>query len=129
MALVQDAKIIDRPFGNAVELVRVKYDFSADAGAVGSLTMLTAKSDVIVKIKYAVVRTACTSDGLATVAIGKTAGSELLGATAVASLTAGAVFGDVDGVKLAADGVVALTIGTAALTAGVIEAVFEVVAY
>jgi hypothetical protein len=129
MALVKDAKVINHPFGNAAEIVRVKYDFSVDGGAAGSLTMLTAKSDVIVKVKYVVVRTACTSGGSATVAIGKTAGSELLGATAVASLTAGAVFGDVDGVKLAADGVVALTIATADLTAGVVEAVFEVLAY
>jgi hypothetical protein len=114
----------NRTWGPEVESVEVIYDFSKDGGAVSSLDVLKVKDACVVRAAYMNVETTCTSGGSATVALGVSGGAELVAATAVASLSAGA---SIDGAsigttfKLAADGVVQMTIGTAALTAGKIR--------
>lgn len=114
--------------------VRAIYDFSVDGGAVSTITpkqtvTLPAKSVIVAGTVNST--TAVTSSGSATVAIGTSAGSSttaLLGATAKASLSSNALINAVPvfatPVKLTAKGNITFTIGTAALTAGVIEATF-----
>lgn len=114
--------------------VRAIYDFSVDGGAVSTITpkqtvTLPAKSVIVAGTVNST--TAVTSSGSATVAIGTSAGSSttaLLGATAKASLSLNALINAVPvfatPVKLTAKGNITFTIGTAALTAGVIEATF-----
>lgn len=131
MAAVAGAKVAS-PFYNEAQLVRVVYDFSVDAGAVGALDLLTVSKASVVRLKHLVVKTACTSGGSATVAVGVTgATTAFVDATegAVANLTANAVVDGASAPKYCAAGAkCVLTIGTAALTAGKVEAVFEVVA-
>lgn len=122
---------ITKPSG--LRMVRARYDFAVDAGAVSTISPVDASetipSGAIVMFNNVRVSTACTSGGSATVAVGTSAGSSttsLLGATAVASLTGNAVIVGVSNgtpFRMSADGVVTFTIGTAALTAGIIEVV------
>jgi hypothetical protein len=114
-----------------VRFAHALYDFSVDGGAVGAIT--PSKTAVIPANAIIVgctvnSPTAVTSGGSATVAVGTSAGSaanSLLTATAKASLSANAL---VNGaatfaapVKMTAPGSITVTVGTAALTAGVIE--------
>lgn len=120
--------------GGGLHVAHAKYDFAVNAGAVS--TIAPANSDTIPDNAIIIggtinVTTACLSSGSATVAIGTSAGSSttaLLAATAKASLSADAVINAVPvlatPVKMTAAGTVTFTIGTAALTAGVIEAWF-----
>jgi hypothetical protein len=130
MAAVQNAKNV-AGFNNQPEIVRVVYDFAKDAGAVGQLDLLTAKVASIVKFAYARVITTCTSGGAATVSAGKAADlAGIIGATAVASLVADAIIlgaAPDQSHVLAADAKIQMDIATAALTAGKIEFVFEVI--
>jgi hypothetical protein len=122
-----------------LRVARAKYDFSVDGGAVS--TIAPANSDTIPDNAIMVGSTAnsptaVTSSGSATVAIGTSAGSSatsILGATAKASLSIDAVLNGVPvfatPVKMTASGTITFTIGTAALTAGIVEAfVYYVVA-
>jgi hypothetical protein len=111
-----------------------KYDFSVNGGVVSTITPgatanTTIPANAILVAGEVNVTTAVTSSGLATVAIG-CAGSggsttTLLAATAKASLTLNAVLPTVTTFaapkKLTGAGGITFTIGTAALTAGVIE--------
>lgn len=132
MAAVSGAKTVGAPFDNESTFVRVVYDFAEDAGAAGALDLLTATNAIVVKSFHAVVKTAATSGGSATVTVGVSGGDDdaALDATsgAVANLTANAVLGQEATVPfyVAAGGKVVQTIGTAALTAGKIEYVFEI---
>lgn len=114
-------------FSQEQNFIEVEYDFANDGGATGSLDLLTVKEAMVVETAYLKVKTACTSGGSATVAIGVSGGAGIVAATAVASLTSGAVIAPASTVpyKLAADAVVQLTIGTAALTAGKIIVVLK----
>lgn len=108
-----------------------RYDFAVDGGAIGAITPKLCEQLPINAIMIGGtfdVTTAVTSLGSATVAIGTTAGSSasaLLAATAKASLTLAALVNGVPTlavpVKLSAAGYPQITVGTAALTAGVIE--------
>lgn len=133
MAAVAKAKTVATTFKNDVEVVRIVYDFAVDAGAVGALDLLTVDGDAVVRLKHLAVKTACTSGGSATVAVGVTgATTAFVDATegAVANLTANAIIDGASAPKYVADGnKVLLTIGTAALTAGKLEAVLEVMRY
>lgn len=121
------------------EMIRVVYSFAADGiyaadgGAVGALDVFKAKNAMVVHSAYMEVLTTCTSGGSATVSLGISGDAAgLVAATAVASLTAGAVIGPEAfdaSFKLAADAVVQMAIGTAALTAGKIAIVLEVSAF
>lgn len=116
-----------------------KYDFAVDGGAQG--TIAPANSSTIPDNAILVgatlnSTTAVLSGGSATVAVGTSAGSSttsIKGATGKASWSADAVLNGVPvfatPVKLSAAGTITFTIGTADLTAGVIEAwVYYVVA-
>lgn len=138
MASVAKAKSVGGLFSNEEQVVKVVYDFAKDGGATGALNLFTATSDCILTGFSAVVKTACTSGGSATVKVGVTgADSAFITTTqgAVASLTANALFQAnvvlTEGTpntaafplprRLASGDSVLMTIGTAALTAGVIE--------
>jgi hypothetical protein len=116
------------PFTQMKETIEVMYDFSVDGGAVGALDVLTADEALVVHSVVAKVKTACTSGGSATVSLGKSGDAAgLVAATAVASLTAGALIDSASfgsGYKLASGDVVQMDIAVAALTAGKI--VFEI---
>lgn len=111
------------------EIVKMVYDFSVDGGAVSFLQGCQAGQQLVVNKAYMKVQTTCTSGGSATVSVGQTGGvASLVAATAVASLTAGAVIAGVaatgaGGIKIAAADYLGLDIAVAALTAGKIEVV------
>lgn len=132
MATVNNYREV-RTWGAGRELIKVVYDFAKDGGAVAALDLFKAKEACLVVLAYMKVKTACTSGGSATVSVGKTGDlTGMVGSTAVASLTADATIlgAAIDASHvLAADNVVQLDIGTAALTAGKIEVVFEVIKF
>lgn len=128
----ESVKITNTAQGDSVlRVAKAVYNFAIDGGAVSTITPngTVALPDNAVIIAATVnSTTAVTSSGAATVSIGTSAGSSatsILGATAKASLSADAVLNGVPvfatPVKLTAAGNVTFTIGTAALTAGVIE--------
>lgn len=128
MAAVVAAQTIAPPFTNALEYVRVTYDFAKDAGATGALDLFTADGDLVIAYAHLVVKTAATSGGSATLIWGITGDTNRFAdatAGAVANLTAAAVIApaaaDLVPIKLASGDKVLMTIGTAALTAGKIE--------
>ncbi len=127
MASVIDYKGNEYVVSRGQEHLEITYDFALDGGATGSLDLLKVKEACVVEGAYLKVKTAGTSGGSATVAIGVSGGAGIVAATAVASLTLGAVIVPAATVpaKLAADAVVQLTIGTAALTAGKIVVVLK----
>jgi hypothetical protein len=114
-----------------LRMARAIYDFSVDGGAVSTITpkkTVTLPDNAVIVGGTVNSTTAVTSAGSATVSVGTSAGSSttsLLAATAKASLSADAVLNAVPvfatPVKLTAKGDVTFTVGTAALTAGVIE--------
>lgn len=134
MATVSDYKGNEYYLSKGTNHVEVVYDFAVDGGATGALDLIKFKEAVVIEQFYVKVNTACTSGGSATVIVGTVGGDTdaLLDATdgAVANLTLGAALeGDLAtsvAHKVAADGVIAMTIGTAALTAGKITFVFKV---
>lgn len=119
--------------GNSVlRVAKAVYSFAVDGGAVSTITpnaTVSLPDNAVIVAATINSTTAVTSAGAATVAVGTSAGSSttsILGATAKASLSADAVLNGVPvfatPVKLTAAGNVTFTVGTAALTAGVIEA-------
>lgn len=116
---------------NNFQVAHAIYNFANDGGAVGAITpVLTAVIPANAILVGATVNptTAVTSAGSATVSVGTTAGSSatsILAATAKASLTLDALINGVPvfatPVKMSAAGSVNITVGTATLTAGVIE--------
>lgn len=115
-------------FGRVAKAV---LDFTTDGGAISTIIpKKTVRLPANAVIVAATVNstTAVTSAGAATVSIGTSAGSSttaILAATAKASLGANALINGVPvfatPVKLTAVGDVTFTVGTAALTAGVVE--------
>jgi len=107
------------------------YSFATDGGAVGAITpALTATIPANAILVAATINptTAVTSAGSATVSVGTSAGSSatsILGSTAKASLTIDALLNGActfaSPVKMSAAGQIDITVGTAVLTAGVIE--------
>lgn len=142
MATIAQMKNISREFTNEEALERAIYDYSVDGGATGALDIFTAQSDLIITYFHAIVKTAATSGGSATLAVGVTGStSAFVTATqgAVANLTANALFQAnvvlTEGTpntaafplprRLASGDKILQTIGTAALTAGKIEYVIK----
>ena len=127
---MKDKKTVGAPFPNAVEIVRVVYDFAEDGGATsGTLDILEASDNIIVKMRHAHVVAAATSSGSATVSVGKgSSGDEFLDGQAVAGLTLDAALeGEGSAVYLEDGDKIEQNVGVAALTAGKIEYVFEIV--
>lgn len=114
-----------------LRVAHAKYDFAVNGGAQGLITPTdsdTLPDNAIIVGGQINSTTAVTSDGSATVAIGTSAGSSataIKGATGKASYSADALLNVVPtfaaAVKLTAAGTITFTIGTADLTAGVIE--------
>lgn len=112
-------------------MARARLDFGVDGGAVGAITPKQGCSlpDNAVIVGGTInSTTAVLSGGAATVSVGTTAGSSatsILAATGKASLSLDALINAVPvfatPVKLTAAGDINFTVGTAALTAGVIE--------
>lgn len=122
-----------RQFAGQLEKVEVEYDFAKDGGATGALDIIQFKEAVVIHNAWVKVDTACTSGGSATLIYGIKGGDTdaFLDATsgAVANLTIGAVIPNETAgtmLKVAADAVVEMTIGTAALTAGKVRYCFLV---
>lgn len=110
-----------RALGGALEVVDCLYDFARDGGATGALDLLKVKEATILVDAVTHVLTTFTSGGSATLIIGRTGDTDaILASTAVASLTAGVLAGDAASHHklLAADDIINMTIGTAAMTAG-----------
>jgi len=115
-------------FTGPLEVVEIEYDFAKDAGSTGALDIIKLKEAAVLVDAYTKVVAACTSAGSATLIWGVKAGDTdaCLDATsgAVASLTLGAVIpGETASrhIKLAADDILEMTIGTSALTAGKVK--------
>lgn len=127
MAAVSNAKTSGASWTGKIETLEVTYDFSQDGGATGALDLFTANEALVIHRVTAKVKAAVTSNGSATVEVGKsgdTAG--LVAQTGKASLTLGAVVDSkIGGYKLASSEKIIQTIGTAALTAGKITYLIE----
>lgn len=109
----------------------VTYDFSEDGGATAdTYTLIEFSTACAVKLEALRVKTAGTSGGSATVTLGIEAGTEYLSAEAVATFALGAIVNADDPgayFKVEADEKMVLSIGTAALTAGKFEMLFDVI--
>lgn len=114
-----------------LRVARAIYSFAVDGGTTG---LITPKQTVILPDNAVIVggtvnsTGAVTSAGSATLSVGTSAGSSasaILAATGKASLSADAVLNAVPvfatPVKLSAAGAITVTVGTADLTAGVVE--------
>ncbi len=117
---------------NNMQVAHAIYSFAVDGGAVSTITPVstaTIPANAIIVGATINSTTAVTSAGAATVSVGTSAGSSttsILGATAKASLSLGAILNGVPvfatPVKMSAAGSVTFSVATAALTAGIIEA-------
>jgi hypothetical protein len=133
MAAVKNVKPVGSDFGNQENLIRVQYDFSQDAGAIGNLDlMLDADGDVLVELVGISVEEAVTSAGAATVAVGIANSDEFRSAIVLTTFTAGAFVQPetVGLVQKVADGAnVTMSIATAALTAGKMTFIFKAMSF
>jgi hypothetical protein len=120
-------------FGNDSEVIKTVYDFSTDGGTAGTFVMTAgAESACMVKLLAIKVDTAVTSDGSATLIVGTSADDNaFLASEAKTSFALGAVvLPDVSGfIKLAADATLDVTVEVAALTAGKLTFVWEVMKF
>jgi hypothetical protein len=114
-----------------MSVAHAKYSFAADGGVTG---LITPAATAVIPINAIIigghinVTTAVTSAGSATLAVGTSAGSaanSILTATAKASLTLAALINSTATlaapVKMSAAGSITVTVGSADLTAGVVE--------
>jgi hypothetical protein len=120
-------------FSNKPVLFETVYDFSEDTGALGTYVMTAgAEKACMVKLHAIKVNTAVTSDGSATLIVGTSADDNAyLASEAKASFTLGAVvLPDVAGfIKLAADATLDVKVEVAALTAGKLTFVWEILSF
>lgn len=120
--------------GTGLGVMRVAhaiYSFAVDGGVIGAITpVLTAviPANAIMVAGTVNSTTAVTSAGAATVSVGTTAGSSaasILAATGKASFTLDALLNSAlvfaTPIKMTAAGSINITVGTAALTAGILE--------
>lgn len=126
---MKDKKTIGPSFPNAAEIVRVVYDFAVDGGAIGALDAIEATDTCVVSMKHAHVISAVTSDGAVEFSIGSEANTnEFLNAEVKADLAENDVLSSVGSkVRLVSGDKIQLDIAVAAITAGKVEFVFEVV--
>lgn len=119
-------------FGNdaVVYTQKVTYDFDVHGGAVGDIALdCTVPDNAVILDGIVDVLTPPTSGGAATVALKVEGAADLLGATAIASVT-GLVDTVPNGtaanaIKTTADRVVTVTVAVAALTAGKMNIFFR----
>lgn len=120
------------PFSNESVLIRRTYDFALDGGATADTYKLVDFPDgAAVRLVGVVCKTGVTSGGAATISVGLAGGTgaEMLSAEAITSFAAANDFaaGIAGAVGVVADDI-ELSIGTAALTAGKLELIFEYIA-
>jgi len=131
--MVLKAGTLGPSFSNDTQIIKTVYDFSADTGATGTYVMTAgAESACMVKLLAIKVDTAVTSDGSATLIVGTSADDNaFLQSEAKTSFALGAVvLPDVAGfVKLAADATLDVTVEVAALTAGKLTFVWEIMKF
>lgn len=116
---------------SALRMAKAIYSFAIDGGVVSTITpngTVALPAGTVIVGATINSTTAVTSGGAGTLAIGTSAGSSstsILAATAKASLSLNALLNGVPvfatPVKLTAAGNITFTIGTTALTAGVVE--------
>lgn len=124
----------------AMVMVRGRYDFAVDGGAVSTIALTTGTpipSGSVIVGGYVDVLTQLTSGGAATIACQVEAANDILTAVAVASWTAGrknvlpapttGALTASTAVKTTAARNISIVIATAALTAGVFDVVLYVV--
>lgn len=124
----------------AILVVRGKYDFAVDGGAVSTIAITSGTpipSGSVVVGGYVDVTTALTSGGAATIACQVESANDILSAVAVASWTTGrknilpaptsGALTASTAVKTTADRNISIVIAAAALTAGVFNVVLYVV--
>ena len=139
MAALKSSKNVGSPFTNALEVIKVTYDFAVDGGAQGALDVLVAEQNCVLTDFYLVVETACVGATMV-LDVGITGDTNLLLAdVAVASLAINTLHKPtiVDGTpnvlpmpaKLASGAKVLMEIKTAALTAGKFHMYFTVQRY
>lgn len=133
-----DHRLGDRIVNETVQVLRAKYDFSIQGGALAAINLIDASTGAVAQLpKGAIIRdciidvvTAPTSGGAATIALGTgQAATDLKAATAIASYTALVacvpVGSAATAIKLTADRTMTLTPATAALTAGKIYVIVK----
>ena len=139
MAALLDHKTVGAPFSNALEVVRVQYDFANDAGATGKLDVLTASEALVIHSFYVkgITELDSAADG-ASIDIGVDTTNEdvLIDGVAEATFAAGAIVPPVvvEGtpnvmalpLSLPAAGKINFTIVAEALTSGKCEMVFVI---
>ena len=130
--IVADKKTaIGAPSSIGHEKYVVTYDFSEDGGAsANTYTLIEFENACAVKLEALRVRTAGTSGGSATISLGIAAGTEFLSASAIAGFSAGAIINQANGgefYKVEDGEKLVLSIGTADLTAGKFEMLFDVI--
>jgi len=116
-----------------MKVAKFVYDFANDGGAVGAVVVGANKIPDNAQVVRGMVHvdTAVLSDGSATVALGLETATDILAATAKASLTLAAKLDTVPvgtaatAVKTTAARGLTVTVGTAALTAGKITVFLE----
>jgi len=127
--MLKDKKTVGPSFPNATELVRVKYDFAADGGAIADYDVLEATDACVVKLKHIETLDAVLSADAINIDLGKgDGGVEFLSNALKASFATGSVQSGVAGavVRLAKGEKIVLGIEAFAATAGKFEMVFEV---
>lgn len=131
------SKVLAGPNDSVAIVRKFSYDFGSEGGAVGAITLKGENEDTevipngaIITRSWTSIRTAMTSGGLATVALGWTGtAAGLKAATAYND----AAYTDVDAhsaaipAKVTADSSILATVATAALTAGAFDVYVEFV--
>ena len=114
------------------QMYSVTYDFTKDGGTSADTRVLIEFKDALaIRMVAARGKTAVTSGGAATISLGVAAGSEFLSTEAIASFAAGAIVNQTTAgefYKVEDDEKIVMSIGTADLTAGKVEFLFEVIA-
>lgn len=130
MAAVTNAKTAGSGFTGKIETIEVTYDFANDGGATGALDLMTADAACTVRV-MAKVKTAATSGGSATLEVGKSgATATAIAQSALTTINAeGKLLQPVGWMYLASGDKLIQTIGTAALTAGKITYLIEIVKF
>lgn len=142
MAALKDKKLVGAPFPNAIEVVKVNYDYALDGDMASPLDVIEADDDIVIMGFWAKVVTLCTSGGSLVLDVGISGGDTdlLMDAVAVANLTANSfhipphvltegtpnTYSPQLPVKLASGEKIVADTTTAAFTAGKIEFTFLV---
>lgn len=128
MAVLADAKTVSAPFHNKGELVRVRYSFAADTGAIADYDVLIADGNLLVQLLNVDVKAAVTSDGAVAFDLGKGAGgTEWWSDKVKAALTLDLQSpGSLTLIELSDGEKIVLGLEAAAATAGIVEFQFMI---